>query len=200
MLDSTPGISHWGDITVISIYFIAVLAVGLWSLCRPNRGSVKSYFLAGRDMKWFPVGASLFSSNIGSEHFSMFLVICLAWVFLPVYVSSGVYTLPEYMSKRFGGTRLRIYLSCLSLILYIVTKLAVSIYAGALFINLSLGWDMYLSIAGLLCITGLYTVLGTLLIVIISVLLTRQYGEKRAELTLIGRKKLQILFPYDTLL
>ncbi|KAK3783630.1 hypothetical protein RRG08_063030 [Elysia crispata] len=186
MLDSTPGIDHWGDIAVIAVYFLAVLAVGVWSLCRPNRGSVKSYFLAGRDMKWFPVGASLFSSNIGSEHFvglagtgaaagiamviyewsSMFLVICLAWVFLPVYVSSGVYTLPEYMAKRFGGTRLRIYLSCLSLILYIVTKLAVSIYAGALFINLALGWDMYLSIAGLLCITGFYTILGGLAAVI----------------------------------
>lgn len=186
MLDATPGISHWGDICVISVYFLAVLAVGLWSLCRPNRGSVKSYFLAGRNMKWFPVGASLFSSNIGSEHFvglagtgaaagiamvlyewsSMILVICLAWIFLPVYVSSGVYTLPEYMAKRFGGTRLRVYLSCLSLVLYIVTKLAVSIYAGALFINLSLGWDMYLSIAGLLCITGLYTVLGGLAAVI----------------------------------
>ncbi|GFO49601.1 sodium/glucose cotransporter 4 [Plakobranchus ocellatus] len=132
------------------------------------------------------VGASLFSSNIGSEHFvglagtgaaagiamilyewsSMLLVICLAWFFLPVYVSAGVYTLPEYMAKRFGGSRLRIYLSCLSLILYIFTKLAVSIYAGALFINLALGWDMYLSIAGILCITGLYTVLGGLAAVI----------------------------------
>ncbi|RUS84630.1 hypothetical protein EGW08_007602 [Elysia chlorotica] len=162
MLDSTPGIDHWADITVISVYFLAVLAVGVW------------------------VGASLFSSNIGSEHFvglagtgaaagiamvvyewsSMFLVICLAWVFLPVYVSSGVYTLPEYTAKRFGGNRLRIYLSCLSLILYIVTKLAVSIYAGALFINLALGWDMYLSIAGLLCITGFYTILGGLAAVI----------------------------------
>ncbi|KAH9503391.1 Sodium/glucose cotransporter 4 [Bulinus truncatus] len=156
------------------------------SLCRLNRGSIKSYFLAGRDLTWWPVGASLFSSNIGSEHFvglagtgaaagiamvlyewnSMFLVIVLAWFFLPVYVSAGVYTLPEYMAKRFGGTRLRVYLSCLSLILYIVTKLAVSIYAGGLFIKLALGWDMYISIAGLLLITGLYTVLGGLAAVI----------------------------------
>merc|ERR1719239_271701 len=137
-------------------------------------------------MKWFPVGASLFSSNIGSEHFvglagtgaaagiamvlyewaSMLLVIVLAWLFLPVYVSAGVYTLPEYMSKRFGGARLRVYLSCLSLVLYIFTKLAVSIYAGGLFIKLALGWDMYLSIAGLLLITGLYTVMGGLAAVI----------------------------------
>ncbi|XP_059148470.1 sodium/myo-inositol cotransporter 2-like [Physella acuta] len=182
----TPGLEDWGDILVVGLYFVSVLLVGFWSLCRPNRESVKSYFLAGRDMRWWPVGASLFSSNIGSEHFvglagtgaaagiamvlyewsSMLLVILLAWVFLPVYVSAGVYTLPEYMSKRFGGTRLRVYLSCLSLVLYIVTKLAVSIYAGGLFIKLALGWDMYISIAGLLLVTGLYTVLGGLAAVI----------------------------------
>ncbi|XP_050418899.1 sodium/mannose cotransporter SLC5A10 [Patella vulgata] len=182
----TPGLDHWADITVVAIYFVLVLAVGLWSLCRPNRGSVKSYFLAGRDMKWFPVGASLFSSNIGSEHFvglagtgaasgiamvmyewiSMPLVICLGWIFLPVYISAGVYTMPEYMEKRFGGKRIRVYLSCLSLVLYIVTKLAVSIYAGGLFIKLALAWNMYISVTGLLLITGLYTVLGGLAAVI----------------------------------
>uniref|UniRef100_A0A0B7AFY9 Uncharacterized protein n=1 Tax=Arion vulgaris TaxID=1028688 RepID=A0A0B7AFY9_9EUPU len=185
-MDKVPGITHWGDISVVALYFVAVLLVGLWTLFRPNRGSVKSYFLAGQNMKWWPVGASLFSSNIGSEHFvglagtgaaagismvmyewnSMLLVILLGWLFVPVYVSAGVYTLPEYMAKRFGGNRLRVYLSCLSLILYIVTKLSVSIYAGALFIKMALGWDMYLSITGLLLITGLYTVLGGLAAVI----------------------------------
>ncbi|KAH9503396.1 Sodium/glucose cotransporter 4 [Bulinus truncatus] len=150
-MESAPGLNHWGDILIVTLYFIAVLLVGLWSLCRPNRGSIKSYFLAGRDLTWWPVGASLFSSNIGSEHFvglagtgaaagiamvlyewnSMFLVIVLAWFFLPVYVSAGV-----------------------------------SIYAGGLFIKLALGWDMYISIAGLLLITGLYTVLGGLAAVI----------------------------------
>ncbi|PVD22368.1 hypothetical protein C0Q70_18178 [Pomacea canaliculata] len=182
----TPGLDHWGDITVVAVYFVLVLAVGLWTLCRPNRESISGYFLAGRNIKWWPVGASLFSSNIGSEHFvglagtgaaagiamvmyewnSMFLVILLGWLFLPVYMSAGVFTLPEYMGKRFGGTRLRVYLSCLSLVLYIVTKLAVSIYAGALFIKLALAWDMYISVVGLLAITGLYTILGGLAAVI----------------------------------
>ncbi|KAL3858002.1 hypothetical protein ACJMK2_012620, partial [Sinanodonta woodiana] len=132
------------------------------------------------------VGASLFSSNIGSEHFvglagsgaasgiaivlyewmSLPLVMLLGWLFLPVYISSGVYTLPEYLQKRFGGERLRIYISVLAVILYIVTKLAVSIFAGALFIQLSLGWDMYISIVALLLITGFYTILGGLAAVI----------------------------------
>ncbi|XP_041370247.1 sodium/glucose cotransporter 4-like [Gigantopelta aegis] len=137
-------------------------------------------------MTWFPVGASMFSSNIGSEHFiglagvgaasgtamilyewsSMPLMFLLGWIFLPVYISSGAYTLPEYIEKRCGGRRLRLYLSCLSLFMYVVTKLSVSIYAGALFIKLALGWDMYISIAGLLLVTSVYTILGGLTAVI----------------------------------
>jgi len=174
------GISHWLDISVIVLYFLFVLLVGIWSLYRSNRSSVKGYFLAGRDMLWWPVGASLFASNIGSEHFiglagtgaasgiavvmyewmSMPLVLLLSWIFLPVYITAGVYTLPEYLQKRFGGNRLRIYMSCLALALYIATKIAVSILAGALFIQLALGWDMYISIVFLLLITCAYTVLG----------------------------------------
>ncbi|XP_060592465.1 sodium/glucose cotransporter 1-like, partial [Ruditapes philippinarum] len=138
-------ITHWGDISVVVVYFVLVLLVGIWSLCRPNRGTVRGYFLAGRSMSWIPVGASLFSSNIGSEHFvglagtgaasgyaivlyewlAMPLLVVLAWIFVPVYVAAGVYTMPEYMTKRFGGQRIRIYLSVLAVILYIVTKLAV---------------------------------------------------------------------------
>ncbi|WAR03091.1 SC5A9-like protein [Mya arenaria] len=188
MSESKPeiGLNHWSDILVVVVYFVSVLAVGFWSLCRPNRGSVRSYFLAGRSMTWFPVGASLFSSNIGSEHFvglagtgaasgiaivlyewlSMPLVLLLGWLFLPVYISAGVYTLPEYIQKRFGGERLRTYLSVLAIVLYIITKLAVSIFAGALFIKLALGWDMYVSIAALLLVTAVYTVLGGLAAVI----------------------------------
>ncbi|XP_060064253.1 sodium/glucose cotransporter 4-like [Ylistrum balloti] len=183
---ATPGLDHWADITVVVLYFICVLIVGMWTVCRRNRNDVNSYFLAGRNIAWWPVGASLFSSNIGSEHFvglagtgaaagiamisyewfSMPLVLLLGWFFLPVYISAGVYTLPEYMEKRFGGYRIRIYLSVLALILYIVTKLAVSIFAGALFIQLALGWDMYLSILALLGVTAVYTILGGLAAVI----------------------------------
>ncbi|XP_052800770.1 sodium/glucose cotransporter 4-like [Mya arenaria] len=179
-------ISHWGDILVLAAYFCAVLLVGVWSLCRKQRGTVRSYFLAGGSMSWIPVGASLFSSNIGSEHFiglagtgaasgfaiviyewlAMPLLIVLGWIFVPVYVSAGVYTMPEYMAKRFGGQRIRLYLSVLAMVLYILTKLAVSIFAGALFIQLSMGWNMYLSIAVLLVVTGLFTILGGLSAVI----------------------------------
>ncbi|CAH1787470.1 unnamed protein product [Owenia fusiformis] len=180
------GLNHWADILVIVLYFGFLLAVGLWCILRQNRGSVKGYFLAGREIAWWPVGASLFASNVGSEHFiglagtgaasgiaivlyewsCIPLLIALGWLFLPIYISAGVYTLPEYLEKRFGGSRIRIYLSCLAVVLYIVTKIAVCIFAGGLFIQLALGWDMYLSIAVLLLITGLYTVLGGLAAVI----------------------------------
>lgn len=183
---ATPGLDHWADITVVVVYFICVLIVGMWTVFRRHKNNVNNYFLAGRNISWWPVGASLFSSNIGSEHFvglagtgaaagiamvsyewaSMPLVLLLGWFFLPVYISAGVYTLPEYMEKRFGGYRIRIYLSVLALILYIVTKLAVSIFAGALFIQLALGWDMYVSILMLLGVTAIYTILGGLAAVI----------------------------------
>ncbi|WAR02058.1 SC5AB-like protein [Mya arenaria] len=120
-------ISHWGDILVLAAYFCAVLLVGVWSLCRKHRGTVRSYFLAGRSMSWIPVGASLFSSNIGSEHF-----IGLA------------------------GTGAA---SGLAIVMY---EWLVSIFAGALFIQLSMGWNMYLSIAVLLVVTGLFTILASL--------------------------------------
>lgn len=180
------GLDHWSDILVVVIYFMAVLAVGLWAFWRHARGTVTSYFLAGRRMTWFPIGASIYSSNIGTEHFiglagsgaaagvamisyewtGLPLIALAAWLFLPVYISAKVYTLPEYLGKRFGGQRIRIYMSLLSLLLYIVTKLAVSIFSGALFIQLSLGWNNYVAIASLLLITGIYTVLGGLTAVI----------------------------------
>ncbi|XP_060071204.1 sodium/glucose cotransporter 4-like [Ylistrum balloti] len=176
------GLNHWADILIVVIYFVVVIGVGLWSLRRPNRGNVKSYFLAGRSMPWFAVGASLFSSNIGSEHFVglagagassgialvlyewfvIFLILLCGWLFLPVYISAGVYTLPEYIERRHGGRKLRVYLSCIALILYVVSKLAVSIFAGLMFIQMTLGWDMYLSIIVLLVITAIYTILGGL--------------------------------------
>ena len=132
-----------------------------------KRNTIDSYFLAGRKMNWLFVGASLFASNIGSEHFiglagsgaasglgvgafelnvksnsfffldkiyiiinlifkAMIILQILGWLFLPVFISSSVATLPEYMNKRFGGNRIRIYLSLLSLTLYILTKISVT--------------------------------------------------------------------------
>uniref|UniRef100_A0A671SD64 Sodium/glucose cotransporter 2 n=1 Tax=Sinocyclocheilus anshuiensis TaxID=1608454 RepID=A0A671SD64_9TELE len=175
-------INNPADISVIIAYFLVVIAVGIWSTFRTNRGTVGGYFLAGRTMVWWPVGTSLFASNIGSGHFvglagtaaasgiavggfewnALFIVLLLGWVFVPVYLTAGVITMPQYLKKRFGGTRISLYLSVISLLLYIFTKISVDMFSGAVFIQQALGWNIYLAVIALLCITALYTVTGGL--------------------------------------
>nr|XP_020476511.1 sodium/glucose cotransporter 4-like isoform X2 [Monopterus albus] len=174
------------DIAVVVVYFIFVMVVGIWSSVRANRSTIGGYFLAGRSMTWFPIGASLMSSNVGSGLFiglagtgaaagiavggfewnAAWVLVALGWIFIPVYIAAGVVTMPEYLAKRFGGKRIRIYMSVLSLILYIFTKISTDIFSGALFIQVSLGWDLYLSTGILLLVTAAYTVAGGLTAVI----------------------------------
>ncbi|XP_063323902.2 sodium/myo-inositol cotransporter-like [Pelmatolapia mariae] len=174
------------DMIVVAIYFILVLGIGFLAMWKANRSTVSGYFLAGRSMNWAAVGASLFVSNIGSEHFiglagsgaasglsvaawelnAVLLLQFLGWMFIPVYIQCGVYTMPEYLSKRYGGNRLKVYFAALSLVLYIFTKLSVDLYSGALFIKESLGWNLYLSILLLIAMTALLTISGGLVAVI----------------------------------
>ncbi|XP_053185009.1 sodium/myo-inositol cotransporter [Scomber japonicus] len=174
------------DIAVVALYFVLVLGIGFFAMWKANRSTVSGYFLAGRSMTGIVIGASLFVSNIGSEHFiglagsgaasgfavgawefnALLLLQLLGWVFVPVYIHSGVYTMPEYLSKRYGGSRLKVYFACLSVLLYIFTKLSVDLYAGALFIQESLGWNLYLSIVLLISMTALLTVTGGLVAVL----------------------------------
>lgn len=173
---------YWEDILVIVLYFVIVIAVGLWSSYKSTRDSVSGYFLANRSMHWIPVGASLFASNIGSGHFiglagsgassgigiaafelnALYVLLVLGWVFVPVYMASGVYTMPEYLRKRFGGQRIRIYLSVLALLLYVFTKISADLYAGAIFINQSIKLELYSSVLSLLVISALFTISGGL--------------------------------------
>uniref|UniRef100_A0A672KL38 Solute carrier family 5 member 9 n=1 Tax=Sinocyclocheilus grahami TaxID=75366 RepID=A0A672KL38_SINGR len=131
------------------------------------------------------IGASLMSSNVGSglfiglagtgaagglavggfERNAAWVLIALGWIFVPVYISAGVVTMPEYLRKRSGGQRIRIYMSVLSLILYIFTKISVRLLS--LINTLSrLGWDLYVSTVVLLVVTALYTIAGGLTAVI----------------------------------
>ncbi|KAJ3604823.1 hypothetical protein NHX12_026875 [Muraenolepis orangiensis] len=179
-------VNNAADISVIVIYFLVVLAVGVWAMVRTNRSTVGGFFLAGRSMVWWPIGASLFASNIGSGHFvgiagtaaaggiaiggfewnALVVVVILGWLFVPIYIKAGVVTMPEYLKKRFGGHRIRIYLSVLSLFLYVFTKISADMFSGAIFINQALGLNIYLAVVILLLITALYTVTGGLAAVI----------------------------------
>lgn len=174
------------DLVVIVIYFLLCLGVGVWATIRTQRSSVSGYFLAGRDMLWFGVGASLFASDIGSgaivgfagtgaysgiavasyELNGLYCVLALGWIFVPVYIASGVYTMPEYLKKRFGGQRVQVYMALLSLVLYVFTKISVDIYAAAIFIQQTVGWNMYLGIVVILCVTAVFTISGGLRAVI----------------------------------
>uniref|UniRef100_A0A4W4EGC7 Sodium/myo-inositol cotransporter 2 n=1 Tax=Electrophorus electricus TaxID=8005 RepID=A0A4W4EGC7_ELEEL len=153
---------------------------------KTKRSTVNGYFLAGKNMTWWPVGTSLFASNVGSGHFiglagsgaaagigpvayewnGMLMVLVLGWFFLPIYIASGVTTMPEYLQRRFGGKRIQIFIAILYLFIYIFTKISVDMYAGAVFIQQALGWDIYLAVVLLLVITAFYTVAGGLAAVI----------------------------------
>ncbi|XP_074137809.1 sodium/mannose cotransporter SLC5A10 [Sminthopsis crassicaudata] len=174
------------DIVVIVVYFALNVAVGIWSSCRVNRNTLSGYFLAGRNMTWWPIGASLFASSEGSGLFiglagsgaagglavagfewnATYVLLALAWVFVPIYISSEIVTMPEYLQKRYGKSRIRMYLSILSLLLSVFTKISIDLYAGSLFVHICLGWSFYLSTGLVLVITALYTVAGGLAAVI----------------------------------
>ncbi|KAK3590544.1 hypothetical protein CHS0354_015522 [Potamilus streckersoni] len=137
-------------------------------------------------MNWILVGASLFASNIGSIHFvglagsgaasgiaiglyelnAMYILLILGYLFVPVYIASGVFTMPEYLKRRFGGQRIQISLAVLALLVYIFTKISADLYAGAIFMEQSLNWNIYWSIMLLLAVAALFTITGGLTAVI----------------------------------
>ncbi|HMV48061.1 MAG TPA: sodium:solute symporter [Blastocatellia bacterium] len=171
------------DYVVLALYFAVIFAIG-WYHSRKER-TTADYFLASRDVAWWAIGASLFSSNIGSEHFiglagsgastgmaaghfewlASLMVLTLGWVFVPFYLRSNVYTMPEFLERRYNGA-CRTYLAGISLIAYVFTKIAVAIFAGAIVLKAVLGWGMVKSSLALVIATGIYTVAGGLAAVI----------------------------------
>jgi SSS family solute:Na+ symporter len=171
------------DYVVLALYFLVIFAIG-WYFSRKER-TTTDYFLASRNVAWWAIGASLFSSNIGSEHFiglagqgassgmaaghyewlASIIVLILGWVFVPFYLRSNIYTMPEFLERRYSGA-CRMYLAGISLIAYLFTKISVSIFAGAIVLKAVLGWDMVKSSLALVIATGIYTVAGGLAAVI----------------------------------
>ena len=165
------------DWITIAVYFIALLGIAVWVI-RSKKDNTEDYFLAGRNVGWFVVGASIFASNIGSEHvvglagtgasdklplliyeIHAWIVLLLGWVFLPFYARSGVFTMPEFLEKRFDS-RSRWILSVFSIIAYILTKISVTIYAGGVVVSALLGIDFWTGAIGTVVLTGIYTILG----------------------------------------
>lgn len=180
---------HWIDWLVIGVYFSALVVVVWWSSRKQD--TTEDYFLAGRNIGFFAIGASLFASNIGSEHIvglagqgtssgmamahwelHAWVMIMLGWVFVPFYYRSGVYTMPEFLERRFNSTA-RWILSIVSLFAYVVTKVSVTVYAGALVfktllpemsftvMDVTVG-PFWIGAIATVVLTGIYTVFGGL--------------------------------------
>ena len=200
------------DWLVVAGYFIALFALNWWVVSK-NRDTSTDYFLAGRNLGWFLVGTSIFASNIGSEHvvglagsgatsgvalahyeLHAWCVLVLGWVLVPFYMRSKVFTMPEFLERRFSPTS-RWVLSLISLVAYVLTKIAVGIFAGGVVfgtllpeLSVTVGGMVFNSFwigsGAVILLTGLYVTLGgmravaygdalqTLVLVIGSALLT----------------------------
>ncbi|NLP57510.1 sodium:solute symporter [Lutibacter sp. B1] len=165
------------DWVVLGIYFLALIGVAVWVVLQKNKNT-EDYFLAGRNVGWFVIGASIFASNIGSEHvvglagtgyetgmpmahyeLHAWIVLLLGWLFLPFYMRSGAFTMPEFLEKRFDS-RSRWFLSLFSLVGYVITKVSVTIYAGGIVVSELLGIPFWYGAIGIVIFTGIYTIVG----------------------------------------
>ncbi len=174
------------DYAIILLYFVLILWIAKWVSKRESKSNFTSvdYFLAGKNQGWFVIGASLFASNIGSEiiigvsgagargempmaNFELLaslILILFAWIFVPFYLKSSVYTMPEFLEKRYSAS-CRNYLSIISVLAYIITKISLIIFAGALVFEV-LGIPFWTGAIFTVVATGFYTVLGGLKAVI----------------------------------
>lgn len=165
------------DWWVLAAYLLALIGVAVWVVLQKNKNT-EDYFLAGRNVGWFVIGASIFASNIGSEHvvglagtgaesgmpmahyeLHAWIVLLLGWLFLPFYFRSKAFTMPEFLEKRFDS-RSRWFLSVFSLVGYVITKVSVTIYAGGIVVSELLGIPFWYGAIGIVVFTGAYTVIG----------------------------------------
>jgi SSS family solute:Na+ symporter len=171
------------DIAIIVVYFVIVFGIGFY-FARRERTS-EDYFLASRNVGWFAIGASLFVSNISTEHFiglagsgatsglavghfewlACLMLLLLGWVFVPFYLRTNVFTMPEFLERRFNR-QCAIYLASISILAYIFTKISVHLYAAAIVLERVVGWSPMTAAVLLVVATGIYTIAGGLAAVI----------------------------------
>lgn len=174
----------WIDYSLIAFYFLIVYAIAWVANRQSSADQSEDYFLGGRNLGWFVIGASLFVSNIGSEHLvglagtgaasgvavaqfeilAGLILLLLGWVFAPFYLKSGVATMPEFLEMRYCPSA-RTYLSVVSVVSYVLTKISVTIYAGAVIFE-SIGVPFWIGALIVVVATGGYTVVGGLRAVI----------------------------------
>jgi len=174
------------DWFVIATYFIVLYAVVLRH-SKTNRANPTEFFLAGRNAGWFIVGASIFATNIGSEHLvglagsgaagafpaaqfeliAAFALLLLGWLFVPFYLRSGVFTMPEFLERRYSSG-VRFYLAAISIVGYVLTKISVTIAAGGIVFEALMGIDFWTGAVIVVLATGVYTIIGGMRAVLVS--------------------------------
>jgi SSS family solute:Na+ symporter len=196
------------DWITLGLYFMILAALGIYFSFKQK--SATQFFLAGRNTRWYAIGTSIFAANISSEHLiglagsgasaglavgayewmAVFCLFILAWVFLPKYIKSQIFTLPEFLERRFNS-HCRWYMSVISIVAYIFTKISVSLFAGAIVLKYTVGWDYITSAFILVVATGIYTIAGGLAAVIYAdILQTVVIIAGSAMLTITGLVKL----------
>lgn len=167
------------DWIFLIVYMLIIAGISIWSI-RKSKNSPTDYFLANRNLGWWVIGASILASNVGSEHIvglagsagasgtvlghyelHSWIVLLLGWVFVPFYMRSMVYTMPEFLERRFNAKARRL-LSIIQLLSYVIAKASVTIFAGALVFNQILGVEFWTGAIILVIVTGVYTIFGGL--------------------------------------
>lgn len=168
------------DLFLFVAYVMLNLGVGLW-VARRKMASARDYFLASEGLPWYAVGGSIIAANISTEHFigmigvayavgfvvaqwewgNWFTFSALIWIFLPYYIRGGLYTMPEFLERRYNATCRYLY-AVLSLVLWIIAQMAVVMLAGGKAMNGMFGWDQMATIVGLALLAGSYTIYGGL--------------------------------------
>ncbi len=177
------------DHAVLIGYFALILVVSLYLIIKEKKSSSANassdYFLGGKNLSWFVIGASLFASNIGSEHLvglagagaagdfpaaqfeilAAFMLLLLGWLFVPLYLRSGVFTMPQFLERRYGPWA-RNYLTWVSILGYVITKIALTITAGGIIFTTLMGIDFWTGAIIVVVATGVYTIFGGLKVVV----------------------------------
>lgn len=172
------------DFIIIGLFIVGLVGIALWVL-KHKKENTSDYFLSGRNETWLAIGAAIFAANIGSEHLvglagagaesgmgmahwemQGWMILILGWVFVPFYQHSKVFTMPEFLLRRFNKNTSST-LSIITLISYVLTKVSVTAFTGGIFLKAVLGIDniagidfFWIAAIGLVLLTGLYTVVG----------------------------------------
>ena len=170
----------------VLLIFFGVLGYIIYWVINQKQDTSEEYFLAGRNLGWFVIGASIFASNIGSEHIvglagtaansgmvmghyelHSWIILLLGWFFVPFYLNSTVFTMPEFLEKRFSENS-RWLLTIITLVSYVLTKVSVTVYAGAVVFETLMGIEFWSGALLIVLITGCYTIFGGLRAVIFT--------------------------------